>query len=129
VAEPWKGRARKLKNETRALYLASRDPRVPRRVRWLAFGIVAYALSPVDLIPDFIPVLGYLDDLVLIPLGIYVLVRLIPADVMRDCRERAARENWTLGRSGKIGALLIVLVWIAVAALAIMLVLRRLGVI
>ena len=73
-------RAKKLKTETRALYLAGRDPRTPWYARLLAAVVVAYALSPIDLIPDFIPVLGYLDDLVLVPLGIALAIKMIPAE-------------------------------------------------
>lgn len=85
----WRQRAAQLKAETYALYLAYRDPRVPWYARALAAVIVGYAFSPIDLIPDFIPVLGYLDDLVLIPLGVALLLRLIPAEVMAECRARA----------------------------------------
>src|SRR5829696_404097 len=84
-----KQRARELKRETYALYLACRDPRVPWYARIVAICIVSYALSPIDLIPDFIPVLGYLDDLILIPLGIALLLKMIPEAVMIDCREQA----------------------------------------
>jgi uncharacterized membrane protein YkvA (DUF1232 family) len=128
VIDTWKSKARALKRETRALYLASRDPRVPWYARALAIGLVAYALSPIDLIPDFIPVLGYLDDLVIIPAGIYVLIRLIPKGVMAECREKAACENWSLGRQAKIGAAVIIVVWLAVVVVVTILVLRAVGV-
>ena len=85
--------ARRLKGETLALYLAARDRRTPWYARLLVAGIVAYALSPIDLIPDFIPVLGYLDDVLLIPLGIAIALRLIPAEVMAEARERACRDR------------------------------------
>src|SRR5688572_10717316 len=85
-------RARALKSETLALYLAARDPRVPWFAKLLAALIVAYALSPIDLIPDFIPILGYLDDLIIIPLGIAAVLRMVPAEVMNDCRTRAQVE-------------------------------------
>ena len=118
----WKQRARRLKGETYALYLAYRDPRVPWYAKVLAACVVAYAFSPIDLIPDFIPVLGYLDDLVLVPLGIALALKLIPADVMAECRARAAAAegkptNW-------IAAAVIVAIWVGVAALAVALVLR-----
>ncbi len=80
---------RQLKAEAYAVYLASRDPRVPRYAKAVAVCVVGYALSPIDLIPDFIPVLGYLDDLVLIPLGVVMVLRMIPPAVMVECRERA----------------------------------------
>ncbi|MDH3239852.1 MAG: YkvA family protein [Alphaproteobacteria bacterium] len=79
-----------IKRDTYALYLAGRDPRVPWYVKGLAVLIAAYALSPIDLIPDFIPVLGYLDDLILLPLGILIVVKLIPPEIMAQHREAAA---------------------------------------
>ena len=82
--------ARALKRETGGLYFAARDPRTPWYAKALAAFVVAYALSPIDLIPDFIPVLGYLDDLVLAPVGLWLAVRLVPTEVMDDCRKRAA---------------------------------------
>ena len=88
----WKVRARQLQAEVYALYLAYRDPRVPWYAKAVAACVVGYALSPIDLIPDFIPVLGYLDDLVLIPLGIALVLRMIPPAVMVECRERARAE-------------------------------------
>lgn len=78
--------ARRLKHEAGALQAAARDPRTPRLARWIALGTLAYAVSPIDLIPDFIPVLGQLDDLVLVPLGLWLAVRLIPAYVLREYR-------------------------------------------
>ena len=81
--------ARQLKRDTLALYLACRDPRTPWFAKVFAGAIVAYALSPIDLIPDFIPVLGYLDDLIIVPVGLMIAIRMIPTSVMEDCRERA----------------------------------------
>ena len=111
----WKGRARTLKRETYAVYLACRDPRVPWYGRLLAACVVGYAFSPIDLIPDFVPVLGYLDDLILIPLGIAFVLRAIPPEVMAECREKAAiamaggkPKNW-------IAAGIIALIWIGLA--------------
>ncbi len=125
--ERWRQRARRLKTEVHALYLAYRDPRVPWYARAVAACVVAYAFSPIDLIPDPIPVLGYLDDLVLLPLGVVLALKLIPAPVMAECRQRAqeaAREgrptNW-------LAAALIVLVWLALAALGVWLLARALG--
>lgn len=80
--------AKRLKHETYALYLAGRDPRTPWYAKLLALAIAAYAASPIDLIPDFIPVLGYLDDLLLVPTGIWLVLRLIPAEVMAEARRR-----------------------------------------
>jgi uncharacterized membrane protein YkvA (DUF1232 family) len=87
--EFWKRRARQLKTETYALYLAYQDPRTPWYARLLAICIVAYAFSPIDLIPDFIPVLGYLDDLILLPLGIALALKLIPPPVLTQSRHAA----------------------------------------
>lgn len=119
-----KQRARRLKTELYSLYLAYRDPRVPWYARVFAAGVVAYAISPIDLIPDFIPVLGYLDDLILVPLGIVLALRMIPPEVMADCRERAKE----LSRSGKptswVAAGVIIGIWLLVAALSVVLVLR-----
>jgi uncharacterized membrane protein YkvA (DUF1232 family) len=101
--ERWKQKVRGLKTEVAALLLALRHPAVPWYAKLLAAAVVAYALSPVDLIPDFIPVLGYLDDLILLPLGILLVRRLIPPAVLAECRERALREarprktNWIAG--------------------------------
>lgn len=89
VRERWRGAARRLRLEVYVLYLVCRDPRVPWYAKMLAAGIVAYAFSPLDLIPDFIPVLGYLDDLVLIPLGVLLVRRLVPEAVLAECRLRA----------------------------------------
>ena len=85
-AKDW---ARRVKRDAVAVYFAARDPRTPLLARCLALAIAAYALSPIDLIPDFIPVLGYLDDLLIVPLGLLLVIRLLPADVLADSRERA----------------------------------------
>ncbi|MCX2722210.1 YkvA family protein [Roseibium salinum] len=101
-----------VKRDIHALYLASRDPRVPWYVKGLAVLIAAYAVSPIDLIPDFIPVLGYLDDLLLLPLGIALVVKLIPGDVMDECRDRAARAA---GEPVSLAAAAVVIVlWVLV---------------
>ena len=92
----WKMRARQLQAEVYALYLAYRDPRVPWYAKAVAACVVGYALSPIDLIPDFIPVLGYLDDLVLIPLGIALVLRMIPPAVM----DRVSRTG-AVGAGGR----------------------------
>ena len=90
-----KQRARHLKAETFVLYLAARDPRTPWYAKLLVAGIVAYAVSPIDLIPDFVPVLGYLDDLILIPAGIALAVKLVPDSVLTDCRARPRKSSKT----------------------------------
>ena len=85
----WKRWAGRLKSETHALYLAYRDPRVPWYAKLFAALVVGYAFSPIDLIPDPIPVLGYLDDLILVPLGVALAVRMIPEDVLSESRQKA----------------------------------------
>jgi uncharacterized membrane protein YkvA (DUF1232 family) len=87
--EKWKQRVTELRTEVRALYLAAKDPRVPWYAKFTAICVVAYAVSPIDLIPDFIPVLGYLDDLILVPLGIILVSRMIPSEVLTECRAKA----------------------------------------
>jgi uncharacterized membrane protein YkvA (DUF1232 family) len=111
--------ARRLKREVRALYLAYRDPRVPWYARLFAALVVAYALSPIDLIPDLIPILGYLDDLILIPLGVWLALRMIPREVMAECRARAQMEQETGAPVSWAGAAVIVLLWAIVVALLI----------
>jgi len=124
LIEQWKQRARQLKIEVYALYLAYRDPRVPWYARIFAACVVGYAFSPIDLIPDFIPVLGYLDDLILIPLGITLALRMIPDDVMAECREKA-REIIRQGKPvNRVAAVVIVAIWLFLTALAIVLVMR-----
>jgi uncharacterized membrane protein YkvA (DUF1232 family) len=117
----WQAEAARLKREVYALYLACRDPRVPAHAKLVAVVLVAYAFSPIDLIPDFIPVLGYLDELILLPLGVLLVRRMIPEAVMSDCRMRAE----TAFRQGKpvsgAGAVLIVSVWLLLAIAGIVL--------
>jgi uncharacterized membrane protein YkvA (DUF1232 family) len=117
--ERLKERVRALKRETVALYLAARHPDTPWYAKVLIAGVVAYAVSPIDLIPDFIPVLGYLDDLVLIPLGIALAIRMVPPAVMAECRTRA-EASVTDKKSGRIAAAVIVVIWVLVAALGLM---------
>lgn len=111
----WAGR---LEAELYALYLAYRDPRVPLHARIFAACVVGYAFSPVDLIPDPIPVLGYLDDLVLVPLGVALALKMIPAHILAECREEARRviEERPANRAA---AVIIVALWLSLAALAI----------
>ena len=103
--------ARTIKQDVVALYLAAVDPRVPRLAKIDAVCVAAYALSPIDLIPDFIPILGYLDDLVILPLGIMLAVKLVPADLMSEFR-RAAVAHLRDPVLGKAGAAIIVSLWI-----------------
>lgn len=108
--------AHRLKRDVVALWLAARDPRVPRPAKLLAGAVAAYALSPIDLIPDFIPILGYLDDLVVIPLGVWLAIRLIPSPLMTELRASAeGRER----PSGLYGAVAITLLWITATAAAV----------
>ena len=107
--------ARVVRRDVHALYLASRDPRVPWYAKALAIFIAGYALSPIDLIPDFIPVLGYLDEVILLPLGIVLVIRLIPPGVMAEHRAlAAAAQERPVSRSA---AAVIVGIWIASIAL------------
>ena len=112
-----KQRALRLKAETFALYLAARDPRTPWYAKLLVAGIVAYAFSPIDLIPDFVPVLGYLDDLILLPMGIALAIKLIPHPVLTECRARAQEVI----QSGKpvswIAGGIIIGIWLLLAVL------------
>lgn len=106
-------KARKLKDTIYILYLASRDHRVPLYVKILILLIIAYALSPVDLIPDFIPFLGYVDDLIILPLGIYLVLKLIPEEVKAEYREKAGVQ--LPGRNLKwIGLTMILLIWLLI---------------
>jgi len=129
LLERWRGRARRLKTETCALYLAYRDPRVPWYARVWAIIVVVYALSPIDLIPDFIPVLGHLDDLILVPLGIVLALRMIPAEVMDESRSRAKELLERDQAVGKTATVVVVLTWLVLAASAILVTLRLVGVI
>ena len=106
----WAGR---LKRDAHAIYLASRDPRVPWYAKALALAVAGYALSPIDLIPDFIPVIGYLDELILLPLGIWLVVSLIPPEIMAEYRAKAdAAGRRPISRGGMAA---IILLWIASA--------------
>ncbi len=121
---PWKERVKALKKETFTLYLACRHPGVPWYAKAIALLVVGYALSPIDLIPDFIPVLGYLDDAILIPLGIMLVIRMIPAEILAECRQKSETIVGRATRAGKIAAAVIVLIWILAAALTVWLIIR-----
>ena len=121
----WTETARYLKREVYALYFAVRDPRVPWYAKVIAGAIVAYTFSPIDPIPDFIPILGYLDELIVIPLGVLLVRRLIPDPVLADCRARAATlsekpQSW-------VGAAIVVGIWLALTGLALFLTVRWLS--
>jgi uncharacterized membrane protein YkvA (DUF1232 family) len=113
MLEQLKSRARALKHEALAVYLAAKDPRTPWYAKAVAFITIAYAFSPIDLIPDFVPILGYLDDLILVPAGIALAVRLIPAEVLAEARDKVAGSGLERG-VGYVGAGLIIFVWIVI---------------
>src|SRR6188474_2147391 len=119
--EKLRSRARALKNEAYAIYLATKDPRTPWYAKALIYFVVAHTFSPIDLIPDFIPVLGYLDDLIITPLGIALAIRLIPAEVLAEARVRAA-DSGVDGSVASLGVILVVLTWIIGVAIIIYLV-------
>lgn len=124
IIDTWKQRARQLKTEVHTLYLAYRDPRVPWYGRLLAVCVVAYAFSPIDLIPDPIPVLGYLDDLVLIPLGVALVLRMMPPGVLAEARAKA-QASVTAGKpTNWVAATIIVAIWLVLAVVAVRLVLK-----
>src|ERR1700683_776015 len=106
--------ARRLIRDVHAVYLAARDPRVPWYARILAVAVAGYALSPIDLIPDFIPVIGYVDDLIIVPLGIWLVVSLIPTDVMTEYRAKATEAG--LHPRSRIAAIVIIAIWMFAAA-------------
>lgn len=112
TAKQW---ARKIKRDVLALWIAARDPRTPISAKVAAGAVAAYALSPIDLIPDFIPVLGYLDDLVIVPAGILLAVRLVPTNLMIEFRVKA--EAQATRPASRAGLLFVVLVWLAAATL------------
>ena len=113
MIEKLKSRARALKNEALAVYLAAKDPRTPWYAKALIFFVVAHTFSPIDLIPDFIPILGYLDDLIITPGGLWLAVRMIPPEVLDEARKTVATQG--VGRSvGYVGAVIIILLWIVV---------------
>ena len=110
--ESWKAKAKLLRTEIVALYLASKHPGTPWYAKVLAALIIGYALSPIDLIPDFIPVVGYLDDLIIIPAGIALLIKIIPRDVLEECRAKAQSD--VLNRKSKnwVAGVIIFLIWL-----------------
>lgn len=111
MLQQWKATVRKLKEDIYTLYLAYRDPRVPFSAKVVLILTVAYAFSPIDLIPDFIPVLGYLDDLILLPLGIWLSLKLLPAEVVEEYRVKA-RQQLLERKPNYFMAAVIVLVWL-----------------
>lgn len=119
MLERLKDWARTIKRDVVALWLAARDPRVPWYAKAVAAAVAAYALSPIDLIPDFVPVLGYLDDLLIVPLGIWVAVKLIPDPVMAELRARALEQRKP---TSKVGLVVVLMIWLTAIALTVWLV-------
>lgn len=118
-----KSRASALKNEAIAVYIAAKDPRTPWYAKALIFFVVAHTFSPIDLIPDFIPILGYLDDLIITPLGLALAIRMIPAEVLEEAREKA-KQLEDQGRGvGYVGLVIIVTMWVIILILFIRLIL------
>jgi uncharacterized membrane protein YkvA (DUF1232 family) len=126
LIEDLRTKARALKRETLVLYLAARDPRTPRAAKLVIAIVVAYALSPIDLIPDFIPILGCLDDLVLLPLGVYLAINMIPATVLADARQAAQEANGDLAKS-RAAAIAVIILWTIGAVLTGLWLLRAFG--
>lgn len=124
MMESWKHRARQLKGETYAIYLAYKDPRTPWYAKLFAALVVGYAFSPIDLIPDPIPVLGYLDDLILVPLGIALALRMIPPAVLSECRAQAQAALEEGKPTNRVAAIAIVAIWLLLLALVILLAVR-----
>ncbi len=120
----WKRWARALKREVYALYLACRDPRTPWYARVMAGVVVAYAFSPIDLIPDPIPIIGYLDDLILVPLGVALVIRLIPPAVLDECREEAGQLMGAGKPVSWVAAGVIIAVWLLLAVCAVFFIAR-----
>ncbi len=120
----WRRRVQDVKVELYALYLAYRDPRVPTYARVFAACVVGYAFSPIDLIPDFIPILGYLDDLVIIPAGVMIALKLIPAAVMADCRLRARAVMQQGKPVNRVAAVIVIGLWLLLAAICLAVVAR-----
>lgn len=112
-----KQRGRRLKSETFALYLAARHPDTPWYAKLLVAGVVAYALSPIDLIPDFVPILGYLDDLILLPLGITLAIKMVPPLILAECRTRAHHTIQQGKLASRVVAAVIVAIWLLLTTL------------
>ncbi len=114
-----KQRAHALKREAYALYIAARDPRVPWYARFFMGLVLAHTFSPIDLIPDFIPVLGYLDDLIVTPLGIALALKMIPAEVMTEARGQAEMLLQQGRPISRAGAIMVIMIWLAIIAVVV----------
>jgi uncharacterized membrane protein YkvA (DUF1232 family) len=108
----WKAKAKALKKEVYALSLAAKDSRLPWYAKVFAVLIMGYILSPIDLIPDFIPVIGYVDDFILVPAAIILLIKMIPKEVMEECREKASSHRGHMKGKHWVAAAIIVLIWL-----------------
>ena len=108
----WKTKSKQLRTEIVALYLAAKHPRTPWYAKVLAALIIGYALSPIDLIPDFIPVVGYLDDLIIIRAGIVLLIKIIPGDILEECRAKAQSDVLNRKPKNWVAGVVIVLIWL-----------------
>lgn len=123
----WRERVQQLQQETYALYLAAKDPRVSWYARLWLVVVVGYALSPIDLIPDFIPVIGYLDDLLLIPLGVLLAIKLIPPAVLAECRAKAQETLVEDKAAARVAAAVIAAIWLLAVALVVYTIARATG--
>lgn len=111
MLEAWRQRVQVLKRETYTLYLAYKDPRVPWYTRLFMLMVVGYAFSPIDLIPDFIPILGYLDDLIIVPLGVTLALKMVPVQVLQECRVQAQLEMAKGKPQNRLAGFVIVTIW------------------
>lgn len=119
ILDRLRGWARKLKRQTMVLWFCYQHPQTPWLPKWISVFVVAYALSPIDLIPDFIPVLGYLDDVIILPLGILLAIRLMPAQVLEDCRLKASEweKSHVKRPANRFAAVIVVSVWLVAAGI------------
>ncbi len=119
IIKQWKDQAKRLKVKIYALYLAYQDPRTPWYAKAFTALLVGYAFSPIDLIPDFVPILGYVDDLILLPLGVMVAIKMIPSAVWEACEKNAHEQLRQNSPKNWIAAGIIMLIWLVGIALAI----------
>ena len=127
MIERWRANVRGLKSETYALYLAYRDRRTPWYAKAFVALVLAYAFSPVDLIPDFIPLLGHLDDLILVPAGIALALRLIPPEVLQEARAKSTEAMAANVPTSRPATIVVALIWLMLVALLIALAVRIIG--
>jgi uncharacterized membrane protein YkvA (DUF1232 family) len=127
TVEAWKRRARQLSAQTYALYLAYRDPRTPWYAKVFAALVVGYVFSPIDPIPDWIPGVGLLDEMVVVPIGVFVAAKMVPRQVMEECQEKAREVAEGEKPVSRVAAVVIVAVWLLCVALAAFLAVRVFG--